>query len=105
MAEAAAHDIAGSSRPFRGYTPATKLKLLGVDVGSIGDAVPEGEGFDELVVTYFTRGPTSETLPVKVYGMARVGLSPELNTISTVLVVITAMIVVAAETLKKAYKD
>jgi spermidine/putrescine transport system permease protein len=61
--------------------------------------------FDELVVTYFTRGPTSETLPVKVYGMARVGLSPALNTISTVLVVATAMIVVAAEALKKAYKD
>ena len=61
--------------------------------------------FDELVVTYFTRGPTSETLPVKVYGMARVGLSPALNTISTVLVVATAMIVVTAEALKKAYKD
>lgn len=60
--------------------------------------------FDELVVTYFTRGPTSETLPVKVYGMARVGLSPALNTISTVLVVATAMIVVAAEALKKVYK-
>lgn len=60
--------------------------------------------FDELVVTYFTRGPTSETLPVKVYGMARVGLSPSLNTISTVLVVMTAMIVVVAEALKKVYK-
>jgi len=56
MADAAAHDIAGSARPFRGYTPATKLKLLGVDVGSIGDAVPEGEGFDELVVSAPRKG-------------------------------------------------
>lgn len=56
MAEAAAHDIAGLSRPFLGYTPATKLKLLGVDVGSIGDAVPEGEGFDELVVSAPRKG-------------------------------------------------
>jgi spermidine/putrescine transport system permease protein len=61
--------------------------------------------FDELVVTYFTRGPASETLPVKVYGMARVGLSPALNTISTVLVVLTAMIVALAEALKKVYKS
>lgn len=61
--------------------------------------------FDELVVTYFTRGPTSETLPIKVYGMARVGLSPSLNTISTVLVVATAMVVVVAEGLKKVYKS
>lgn len=60
--------------------------------------------FDELVVTYFTRGPTSETLPVKVYGMARVGLSPALNTISTVLVVITAMVVALAEALKRMYR-
>ncbi|MBK8257597.1 MAG: ABC transporter permease [Polyangiaceae bacterium] len=59
--------------------------------------------FDELVVTYFTRGPTSETLPVKVYGMARVGLSPALNTISTVLIVLTAMMVALAEALKKVY--
>lgn len=57
--------------------------------------------FDELVVTYFTRGPTSETLPVKVFGMARIGLSPALNTVSTVLVVSTAMIVVLAEALKR----
>ncbi len=61
--------------------------------------------FDELVVTYFTRGPTSETLPIKVYGMARVGLSPALNTISTVLVVLTAMMVVVAEALKKVYRS
>ncbi|MEZ4300304.1 MAG: ABC transporter permease [Polyangiaceae bacterium] len=60
--------------------------------------------FDELVVTYFTRGPTSETLPIKVYGMARVGLSPALNTISTVLVVVTAMVVVVAEALKNAQR-
>ncbi len=26
---------------------------------------------DELIVTYFTRGPKSETLPIKVFGMAR----------------------------------
>ncbi len=61
--------------------------------------------FDELTVTYFTRGPTSETLPVKVYGMARVGLSPALNTISTVLIVVTAMIVALAEALKKIYRS
>ena len=61
--------------------------------------------FDELVVTYFTRGPTSETLPVKVYGMARVGLSPALNTISTVLVVLTAMVVALAEALKRVHRS
>lgn len=55
---------------------------------------------DELIVTYFTRGPKSETLPIKVFGMAKVGLNPILNTISTVFVVATAMLVVIAESLK-----
>lgn len=56
---------------------------------------------DELIVTYFTRGPKSETLPIKVFGMAKVGLNPILNTISTVFIVLTAMLVVSAESLKK----
>lgn len=56
---------------------------------------------DELIVTYFTRGPKSETLPIKIFGMAKVGLNPILNTISTVFIVLTAMLVVASESLKK----
>jgi spermidine/putrescine transport system permease protein len=55
---------------------------------------------DELIVTYFTRGPRSETLPLKVFGMAKVGLNPLLNTISTVFIVATAMLVIVAESLK-----
>lgn len=49
---------------------------------------------DELVVTYFTRGPGSATLPTVMYGMARVGVSPLLHTASTALVVVTATLVV-----------
>lgn len=55
---------------------------------------------DELIVTYFTTGPTSQTLPIKVFGMAKLGLNPMLNTISTVFIVTTAMLVVVAESLK-----
>ncbi len=60
---------------------------------------------DEMIVTYFTRGPKSETLPIKVYGMAKVGLNPILNTISTVFIVGTALLVVCAEWLKAAGKQ
>lgn len=56
MAETAAHSIAGLSKPFTGYNAATKLKLLGVDVGSIGDAVAEGEAFEDLVVSQPRKG-------------------------------------------------
>jgi len=56
---------------------------------------------DEVIVTYFTRGPTSETLPIRVFGLAKVGLSPMLNTISAVFIAATALLVVISESVKK----
>ena len=56
MAETAAHDIAGLSKPFPGYVPATKLKLLGVDVGSFGDVVTESDTLEDLVISHPSRG-------------------------------------------------
>ncbi|MEU8459841.1 nitrite reductase large subunit NirB [Streptomyces sp. NPDC029003] len=38
MAEAAAEDLLGRAKEFTGADPSTKLKLLGVDVASFGDA-------------------------------------------------------------------
>jgi len=44
MAEAVAAQLAGGSAQFTGADMSTKLKLLGVDVGSIGDAHGRTEG-------------------------------------------------------------
>jgi spermidine/putrescine transport system permease protein len=49
---------------------------------------------DELIVTYFISGPGSATLPLKVYGMARVGMSPVLNAVSAIFVGVTLVIVI-----------
>jgi len=48
---------------------------------------------DELIVTHFVTGPSSATLPLKIFGMARVGLNPTLNAISTLFIVGTAILV------------
>lgn len=56
---------------------------------------------DEVIVTYFTASPASATLPLKVFGMAKVGLNPMLNAISTVFIVATALLVVASEMLRR----
>jgi spermidine/putrescine transport system permease protein len=50
---------------------------------------------DELIVTYFTAGPGSQTLPMKIFGMAKSGLSPLLNVVSTLFIVGTAAVVAA----------
>ncbi|MBJ7326599.1 MAG: ABC transporter permease subunit [Chthoniobacterales bacterium] len=53
--------------------------------------------FDEYIVSIFTSGSESQTLPLKVYGMVRVGLNPQLNALSTLFIAATALIVVGSQ--------
>lgn len=56
---------------------------------------------DELIVTYFTASAKSQTLPLVIFGMVKVGLNPSLNAISTIFIGVTAVLVVTAEWVKK----
>jgi len=56
---------------------------------------------DEIIVTYFTCGSDSQTLPLKVFGRVKKGLDPSLNAISAVFIVATAAFVVLAEWVKR----
>lgn len=40
---------------------------------------------DDFVISYFTSGPTSYTLPIVIYSMTRKRVSPEINALSTLL--------------------
>ena len=51
---------------------------------------------DDFVITYFTAGPNSITLPVKINSMVRFSVTPEVNAASTVLIVITVLAAVIA---------
>jgi len=53
--------------------------------------------FDEYIVTIFTSGSDSQTLPLKVYGMVRVGLNPQLNALSALFIGDTAILVIASQ--------
>ncbi len=44
---------------------------------------------DDFIVTFFTAGPGGTTLPLKVYSMIRAGVSPEINAMSAILVIIS----------------
>ncbi|MRH41712.1 ABC transporter permease subunit [Aquibacillus halophilus] len=50
---------------------------------------------DEFVISYFTTGPGSDTLPVLVYSMVRLGVSPEINALSTIMVLLIVIMVFA----------
>jgi putrescine transport system permease protein len=41
---------------------------------------------DDLVIASFTSGPGSNTLPIVVFSKVRLGLSPEVNALSTILI-------------------
>ncbi len=56
---------------------------------------------DELIVTSFTASPESYTLPIRIYGRARLGLDPSLNAISALLIAFTTLLVLAAERLRR----
>ena len=47
--------------------------------------------FDDFVTTFFLAGPAVNTLPIQLFSMIRYGLTPEVNAISTLLLVITAL--------------
>lgn len=56
---------------------------------------------DELIVTFFTTSASSATLPVRVFGMAKVGLNPMLNALSALFVVVTVTVVVFSHYLRR----
>lgn len=51
---------------------------------------------DDFVITFFTSGPDTVTLPVKIYSMVRFSVTPEINAASTVLIVITLVLTTIA---------
>jgi spermidine/putrescine transport system permease protein len=45
--------------------------------------------FDDFVLTFFVSGATSTTLPLKIFSMLRFGISPVVNAVATVMLIIT----------------
>jgi spermidine/putrescine transport system permease protein len=52
---------------------------------------------DDYVITYFTAGPGSTTLPLRVYSMVRVVVTPEINALSTLWVMIVFVILTISQ--------
>jgi putrescine transport system permease protein len=56
---------------------------------------------DDLVIASFNTGPGATTLPIRIYSQVRLGLSPEVNAASTILIGIVALGVTGATLLGK----
>lgn len=50
---------------------------------------------DDFVISYFTCGSTSQTLPITIYSMTRRKVSPEINALSTIIFVVVVVFLIA----------
>lgn len=57
---------------------------------------------DDLVIASFTTGPGATTLPMRIYSQVRLGVTPEINAISTIMIgLVTVAVIVAALATKR----
>lgn len=48
---------------------------------------------DDVVISFFVAGATTNTLPVKIYSQLKMGVTPEINALCTIMLVITSLII------------
>lgn len=88
-----------------GATPAKSFFVITLPV--IAPALVSGWllaftlSLDDLVVASFTTGPGATTLPMRIYSQVRLGVTPEINAISTVLIAFVTIGVIVASLLQK----
>lgn len=56
---------------------------------------------DDLVIASFVSGPSSTTLPIKIWSAVRLGVSPEINALSTLMIAIVTVGVITASLISK----
>lgn len=60
---------------------------------------------DEFVIAFFTNGPATPTLPIVIYSMVRFGVTPELNALAAILLLVTFTVILAAQRLTRLGED
>ncbi|MBY0578816.1 MAG: ABC transporter permease [Burkholderiales bacterium] len=51
---------------------------------------------DDFVITFFTAGVGASTLPLQIYSMIKIAVTPEVNAVSTLLMLLTLFLIVIA---------
>ena len=88
-----------------GSTPFEAFRLVTLPI--IAPAVISGWllaftlSLDDLVIASFTSGPSATTLPIKIFSAVRLGVSPEINVLSTIMIAIVTVGVISASLISK----
>ncbi len=54
---------------------------------------------DDFVITFFTAGAGTVTLPLQIYSMIKIAVTPEVNAVSTLLMLLTLALIIIASRL------
>jgi putrescine transport system permease protein len=90
--EEAAMDL--GARPLRVYLTIT-LPLIAPALLS-GWLLAFTLSLDDLVIASFVAGPGSTTLPMVIYSSVRMGVSPQINALATIIVAVVTLAVIIA---------
>ena len=60
---------------------------------------------DDLVITSFVSGPGSSTLPMVVYSRVKLGLSPDINALATIVIVVVGLAVMVSAGVSRRYRQ
>lgn len=95
--EEAARDLYASSAYMLRHVTLPLLKP-----GIVGGAMLAFTlSLDDFVISFFTAGPTSVTLPLFIYASVRRGVTPEIHALSTLALVVTVVLVMLTERLSR----
>lgn len=56
---------------------------------------------DDFIITQFTAGVGDTTLPLRIYSMVKFGVSPEINALSTLMLLVSIGLTLLAETIQR----
>lgn len=80
--------------PWQAFTRVTlPLIMPGVVAGAL---MAFTLSIDDFVITFFTAGAGTVTLPLQIYSMIKIAVTPEVNAVSTLLMLLTLLLIVAA---------
>ena len=89
--EEAAKDLGASN-----YRIFKSIVLPTISTGIIsGATLAFTLSMDDVVISYFTAGPGSNTLPLYIYSMIKTGITPDVNALSTIMVLITFILLIS----------
>lgn len=99
LAEAALDMGASPLQVFRDIT----LPLIMPAILS-GTMLAFAMSFDDVVISIFVTGAKVNTLPVKIYTKLKTGVTPEINALATVMLLVTLILLVVSRIISKKWK-